>query len=409
MKYLTKKKIFFIVFVIVVFGFAAYNIYQNRDALLKTVEKEASKGSYFDIDIDNIDSALTENMEYRLEFIESFGMMQKLMGKDEFNNFEFVKDHNGFLNYGAFYREDDPDIFEYAQRVKRLQNYVEPYGTKVLFVITPSKYDRNNSDYSDDMPVNDPYNKINELKFYLRRLGVETLDLGDSLPGDRITYEDAFFKTDHHWTPMAAFEAADILTDELNERFEANLDPFDYYGNIDNYEVKEYSNIMLGSMGRNTGVNYSGMDDFTAVIPTFDGNFTRRYYEEDGSRTKLEGTIHETLLNYDLLKKDLNIYEEDPYAFYLDELKTFEKIDNNELTDGDSVLFLRDSYFSPVMTFMAPLFKEMDAMYLLEESDEFDIEDFIKGEYEEDDDYDYIIIEMYPGNIDDDAFNFFED
>ena len=65
---------------------------------------------------------------------------------------------------------------------------------------------------------------------------------------------------------------------------------------------------------------------------------------------------------------------------------------------------IRDSYFSPVITFMAPMCSRIDAIWSLESSDQIDIEQYVKENR-----FDYIIVEMYPYNIEDDAFNFFRE
>ena len=66
------------------------------------------------------------------------------------------------------------------------------------------------------------------------------------------------------------------------------------------------------------------------------------------------------------------------------------------------MLFIRDSYFSPVITFFAPLCAEIDAVWSLETEDSLDIETMVLENR-----YDYIIMEVYPYNIGAEAFQFF--
>ena len=68
------------------------------------------------------------------------------------------------------------------------------------------------------------------------------------------------------------------------------------------------------------------------------------------------------------------------------------------------MFMIRDSYFSPVISFMIPMCGQIDAIWSLEEMEELDIEQYIR-----DNRFDCIIIEMYPYNIGDDAFQFFKD
>ena len=55
------------------------------------------------------------------------------------------------------------------------------------------------------------------------------------------------------------------------------------------------------------------------------------------------------------------------------------------------------------MAFMMPMCGRMDAMWSLEETHELDIESYVKEEK-----FDYIIMEIYPYNIENKAFNFFK-
>ena len=89
---------------------------------------------------------------------------------------------------------------------------------------------------------------------------------------------------------------------------------------------------------------------------------------------------------------------------YLNGVQHFDRILNVTNPQRPSVFFIRDSYFSPVMTFLAPCFGRMEAMWLLEDRKELNIEDFVK-----ENEFDYIILELYPYNIGDEAFNFFRE
>ena len=66
------------------------------------------------------------------------------------------------------------------------------------------------------------------------------------------------------------------------------------------------------------------------------------------------------------------------------------------------MLFIRDSYFSPVIAFFAPLCGEIDAVWSLEAVDDLDTQTMVLENQ-----YDYIIMEVYPFNISAEAFQFF--
>lgn len=395
--YLLRKRIFTALFIPILFLFSAWNAWKTAPALFAAAQGKSPQQA-----VTALDSAVTENLTGRMDLIEFYSWLQRLMDKREIGNFAYIKDEAGFLHYNSFFREADPQLFDYALRVKRMQDWAAQKGTQLLFVLAPSKYIPGVTELRPGLSANDPAAEAETLLIYLNRLGVQTLDLGDYLPGNGLSYEQTFFRTDHHWTIPAAFEASRILLDTLNQRFEAELDGKSL--EADQYRTVTYPKGMLGSMGRRTGVNFVGLEDFTALWPLDDNRYARDILEENGTMTHLEGTAQDTLLTPELLEQDRGIYRDSMYSMYLDGVRAYDRIFNMTDPQRPSVFFIRDSYFSPVMTFLAPCFGRMEAMWLLEERQELNIEDFVK-----DNEFDYIILELYPYNIGDEAFNFFRE
>ena len=400
-KYILKKRIFAVVFLIVIFSFSIINFihsYEPLKTLLTNTKREEA------VAVAELEASINENLYGRMNFIETYGFIQVLLDKRESNNFTSIIDEDGFLHYSSFYREEDPRIFEYALRLKRLQDCVAVNDTKVLFVVTPSKYCPDETVVRPGISVNDPNPVVDELLFYLNRLGVETLDLRESLPNENLSYEETFFKTDHHWTIPAAFHATGEVVNKIEESFGEDLDPQDYYTDINNYDIVTYKNGMLGSMGRKTGAVFSGLENFTAIWPRFEGSFYRECQAEEGQELSVyEGGFTEALMNTKLLTEKNDVYSDSQYSTYLNGLRIYEKIINNENPEGPSFFMIRDSYFSPVMAFMMPMCGRIDAIWSLEETHELDIESYVKEEQ-----FDYIIMEIYPYNIENKAFNFFK-
>lgn len=395
-QYLLKKKLFTVVFIIVLFGFSIINFANSYEELEKTLQEKGADATALDLTIN-------ENMYEKMKFIETYAYVQNILDKRESNNFSYVKDENGFLHYANFYKDDDTQIFDYALRVKRLQNYVETYGTKVLFVVPPGKYDTEYSKIRKGLPVNDPNDIVDELIFHLNRLDVETLDMRLYLPNEKLSYEETFFKTDHHWTVPAAFYTTGKIVEKMKDSFGVDLDPDGYYTDWNTYEQVTYEAGMLGSMGRKTGVNFSGIDDFTALWPKFEGNFHREYIQETGDKGQRKGNFIKTMMYPEILQNRKDIYSDSYYSLYLNGISEYEKIENLDNPDGCSIFMIRDSYMSPIMTFMMPMCGEIHAIWSLEDEEELDIEKYLKENQ-----FDYIIIEVYPYNINSDAFNYFK-
>ena len=176
MSYFLRKRIFAFFFISVLLFFSINNMLENGDEIVEEAQEQYAE---MRISPSDMEEEMLEDILYKRNLVETYGMTQKLLLKKEFNDYEFIKDKNGFLHYATFYREDEKDIFEYALRVKRLKEYVEAYGTKVLFVIAPSKYDKSTSKFEIGMPVNDPDADVNELVSGVTSVSV--FDMVDSL------------------------------------------------------------------------------------------------------------------------------------------------------------------------------------------------------------------------------------
>jgi len=399
--YFFRKKLFAVIFLLMIYTYAGFNLMNNPAGLLSNVRVALNNGIP---DTAKLESSINSNMLFRMNFIELYGFIQVLLDKREFNNFTSIKDESGALHYSSFYRNRSDDYRENALRLRRMQDYVEKYGTHVMLVVTPSKYNKKYVRLRTGLSPNDPDSVVDELLFYANQFGITTLDLRKSFPNSELDYSHTFFRTDHHWTVPAAFYSAKLLRDKMNEEYGLTLDPEGYYTDHNkSYEEITYKGGMLGSMGRKTGAVFSGVDDFTAYWPKFEGSFARESMTNDGRKIRLAGSFEETFINKDALDNRNDLYSGSQYSLYLNELRIYESIINKEKPDGIKLFMIRDSYFSPVICFLSPLCSRIDAMWSLEESDAIDIESYVKENR-----FDYIIVEVYPYNIEDAAFNFFK-
>ena len=405
--YLLRKKLFALLFLLVIPAFSLWNFLSARKTLAEEARVkflQVSQGTYTAQQaITGMENTISENFQGRMNFVEGYSYIQALLKKEEFNNFAYIKDQDGYLQFASFFREPDREVPVYTARLRRLQDAAAEYGGKVLFTVMPSKYIPGVTRLSPGLQPNDPNPLTDETLFYINRYGIPTLDMRNFLPNSTLSYEESFFRTDHHWTIPAAFVGFVQLVESLNREFDAGLDPDGYYRDPDNYTAVTYQGGMLGYMGRKTGINYVEPEDFTALWPNFSGNFRRESMEASGQITLREGDILETLMIPETLTDQRgDIYSDSWYSLYLNGLRYYEHIENLDQPDGPKVLFIRDSYFSPVITFFAPLCGEIDAVWSLEKEDALDIETMVLENQ-----YDYIIMEVYPYNIGAEAFQFF--
>lgn len=89
--------------------------------------------------VDDMETAVDEDIAYRYHFIDMYGYIQKLLGKNEESNFEVVKDEQGKLHY-TYFTTGPNDTTELAQRMLNLKNSIEDEDCTLLYLMPPDKY-----------------------------------------------------------------------------------------------------------------------------------------------------------------------------------------------------------------------------------------------------------------------------
>lgn len=399
-QFFIKKECFAAFFLVFTLGFSIINVAVNREMIFKLKDTFLKIEGTDDLNawIASVETLTTEEILGKMKFVETYGFIQKLMDKQEFNSFAYIRDDDNMLYYGSMMELGTDDLEEYARNVKRLNEYVESKGAKLLVVIPPSKVLAGVSPVNIEWPLNNPNNRTDKLMVLLQQYGVNAVDLRNTMIESGASLEELFFKTDHHWTPLAAYYGTTEVIKQIKERFGEDLDPERYYTNLGNYHTYTFEQIFLGSTGRNAGVVYSGLDDYTLIWPECDMEFTW-INEEDGDEKT--GSMEEALLNPSTVMNIENIYDCNINRVYMEEVVDKDKIINNSRPDLPRLTVLRDSYFTPMAFFLAPMCSEIDMLWT-RNAEGISLEDFIKES-----DSDYVILEIYPYNLDEKSFDFF--
>lgn len=400
-RFFIKKYIFAACFFILLFGFCSANVLFGAavpNELLKELtqikapsELKALTQKAEQLSCDNILGG-----DY---FTEAYGYLQRLLGKREYNRFSFVRDKNGMIYYGSTSQGQTADLQDCADNVRRLNEYVEGRGAHLLVVVPPAKLLAGKSQAEDFLPINDPNRRIDALLDMLHEYRVATADLRVGLSSSPYTQEQLFFKTCHKWTPLAAFCGTTQIVAAVRERFGDDWDPDRFYCDLGNYKSFTYPQSLLGSSGRITGALYSGLDDFTMLYPDFETDFTWSDIARNEARS---GSFTESLMDSRSLKAADRFAPLD--ELYLHEISAHDRIINHNAPEKPKLTVLRDSYFSPVACFLAPMCSEIDMAWVRRTRSDMDIESFVKES-----DFDYLILEVYPYNLDENSFDFFNE
>ena len=323
------------------------------------------------------------NLAINNSWNEAYVKIYNALGKNEMDGFTYVRDKNGKLYQGDFYSTSKLPPKEYVLRIKRLQMAAAEKGSKVVVLLYPTQYNEKWSNGYYGMPYSDNNAIIEEFASYLRYFDIDHIDYTQTFLDRDMKVTDVFYKTDHNWRVEVAFDGFGQMVNYLNEKFDAKLDT--YYTDINNYNVETYENSFVGSQGREAGVYYVGLDDFTFITPKFETDYLYRFERENGEEQELTGPMEGTLITKSYLDEE-DYYKKDMYSSYLGGICLTDYIENKMNKDGLKVLFLRDSYSSPLATFFSSYCSNVDMMWAAKTEAET-IENAV-----EENNYDYIFV-----------------
>lgn len=390
-----------ILFIIFIFIFSGLNLFVSYKPIVECLNNAKTSNSSMRDTIKDLETTINENVFERYKFIDGYGYIQRLMGKNEESNFEVIKDEQGLSHYTFFADKPNP-VKEIARRTIAFSKNVETSQKKFIYLMPPDKYIEGITKFPTGIPYNYANETADNFLEELKKSNISTIDLRDGLNNSGIPDDEIFFKTDHHWRIPTVFWEYGKLVEKLNNDYGLKLDESGFYRNKENYNIIKYNNVYIGSMGRKAGVYYSGIDDFTLIYPKFKTDY--EFYAKTGDQeSKLQGRFEDALLAvYPLrVRKDTYALEADKYFSYLYGNQGVVHVKNKEVLDGPKFLFIKDSLTVPLAAFLSTVSSDIyliDPRYYKE-----DIVDFAKQV-----DVDFVFMAFYPQNLVKEFFPFYE-
>lgn len=312
-------------------------------------EKSASLSNL----VAGLNNTVSDKVFAKYTYVEAYGYIQKLLDKNEINNFEVVKDNSGYLQYTYFTTKPN-NVDTIVKRMVQLKKAATKCGSKVMYVMTPDKYIEGKTKFETGLPYCYANETADNFLADLKAENVDTLDFRELMKkGGKYTL-DSFYKTDHHWKVQTAFWAFTKFVDALGNKYGLQFPHKDLYTNLNNYNQIVYKDSYIGSMARKEGILYSGAEDFTFIYPKFDTNLS--FYAQDGSdEVKTQGRFEKSICFTSMLSGKGNIYDSDHDKFftYMNGNPGFAEIDNTNEPSGPKVLFIKDSLMVPVASFFS--------------------------------------------------------
>lgn len=351
--------------------------------------------------VTNLNTTITNQVYHKYSFIETYGYIQKLLNKNEINNFEVVKDKQGYLYY-TYFTTGPNNVNTIVDRMVRLKDTVSKNGTKVMYVMTPDKYIVGKTQFESGIPYNYANETADNFLKALNQKGVDTLDFRQLMKKDGKYNVGSFYKTDHHWTVQTAFWAYTRFVDVLQNKYQFKFPNKNFYTDLNNYNQVIYKDSFLGSMGEKEGILYSGAEDFTFIYPKFSTNFN--FYAQTGSHEEsLTGRFENTIAFNSILYGKGNIYDaqSDKYFTYMDGNPGFVQITNNNDLNGPKVLFIKDSLIVPTASFFS---LGCSKLYMIDPRYYSGNIEKVLSDYK----FDYVFVSFSPDNLTTQFFPFYQ-
>ena len=308
-------------------------------------------------------SALSDYNEFILKdfLLRINARLCRIAGMSYIPGTSFVKKNDGMLI--SFSTEQDFDESDLKRNIDYLKSFVqslEENGINYVYVNCPNKERM----LADRLPlgfVN--YKERDEnllVEQLLRENNIPTLDVLQRLLENYSNVQDMYYKTDHHWKVECGIEAAQYISEYLNNTYDYSIDTqkFELY----NYNIEEYKQCMLGSTGNNATISFVEAEDFDLYSPKEKNECTFQIPDYNIDLTG-DFTIFYNKNEFDSAK-NRPFYA---YNFYMYSNPPYAKIENTTIEDNHRILVIKDSFASVVIPYLAQGVKRIDVVEVRKE------------------------------------------
>lgn len=263
---------------------------------------------------------------------------------------------NGYLTYVS----NKINVDGMVAHMTNFHKYLKESDIPLLYVQAPSKV----SPVNPDLPagVNDATNEnMDTLLKELEVQQIDCLDLRQYINENFEEYEDAFYKTDHHWKTTTAFGAVGVLTDYLNQYYDFEFSP--KLKDTSMYHRAVYHDYFLGSQGKKVTLGIAEPEDYELMEPLFETSFSIEIPERN---IQMTGSFQDVILDYRHLET-IDYYRENCYASFMNRNDAFARIINNNpmCNQNKKILIIKDSYSTPFIPYLALGVEEIVTVYEL--------------------------------------------
>lgn len=315
------------------------------------------------------------------------------LGKHEMNDLSVIRGLDGRLYKGSLFPLRLTNARKLAKTLERLNEIAKESGTKMLYLSAPPSGYPDPANIPAGLPVLDFSVSTDNFLYRLREMGVPFIDSRFYLSSRGMAMDTLSIRSGYILTMDALFAFHSCLIEALERKCGVSLDPDGNYRNRDKYRFATYPQLFMGTLGKETGPAFGGLDDFVAITPAFPTDMAFDSLDMFGETAHLEGDAEATVLNPSMLLKKENLYNFFPDSYYRHGTTTWSKTENRLNADKPRILLVHDFFTAPLASLLAPLCGELHTLSYQTNQKE-NVENYIK-----DKDFDCIVISFFPGGI----------
>ena len=271
--------------------------------------------------MEDFEDYIIDQFPLRDGWIKLKAWCEKTIGKQENNGVYLGTDGNTL-----FAQYTTPSQADFEKKVGYVNKLAANVDTPVYFALIPDK----SFVWADRLPANAPLvddGTALEIAGSLVSDDVNWIDLSGALSGD-----DVFYRTDHHWTTMGAYQGYLALMNAMNGEV-----------TVLDYDPTLVSDAFYGTTYSSSGAGWVAPDEMYTWIP--DDLFKVSWYHDGSAKP---GSL------YDESKLEVK----DKYSMFLGGNQPLCVIEN-ENSDGGKLLVIRDSYSDSLAPFLGLDYSEV--------------------------------------------------
>lgn len=338
------------IFIAVIFTVMIFTVITGYEGINESARRMTKLSKYLPDDwnmldmlnarIRSVQSELASNMWLSEELSLMNTDLQYAMGKRMIltGNSKTIK-----LNTGQLYElMPRTDVTDTVTRIINLRDRM-PEGSKFCFVYEHPTLYKDGMIPTGYEIFDQSAENADQAIALLREAGIDVLDSRVILNATDHTLDELLMNTDQHWSTLSAF----IIAERLTEHFGLDASKLD----MSKFTTQTFKDLYVGEMGLKISLKHLHPDDVTIYLPDYDTYLTRYTIERKGEETSAEGTFSEAIVRWDKLvypEKGVNDVAGAAYG-YTEQYNILE----NPNAEDVSILFFKDSFGSPVASFMA--------------------------------------------------------